>query len=62
MKLPEGGQLDLGAKFTHRPQVVFHTHQARTVLPGSARPAGNTSAGGNRPSFSRPNGAPQRPG
>ncbi|MBP7774114.1 translation initiation factor IF-2, partial [Candidatus Gracilibacteria bacterium] len=62
VKLPEGGQLDLGAKFTHRPQVVFHTHQARTVLPGSARPAGNTSAGGNRPSFSRPNGAPQRPG
>jgi translation initiation factor IF-2 len=62
VKLPEGGQLDLGAKFTHRPQVVFHTHQARTVLPGSARPAWSGPTAGNRPSFSRPNGAPQRPG
>jgi translation initiation factor IF-2 len=62
VKLPEGGQLDLGAKFTHRPQVVFHTHQARTVLPGGNRPAWSAPSGGNRPSFSRPNGAPQRPG
>ena len=61
MKLPESGKLDLGAKFNQRPQVVFHTHQARTVLPGSPRPAGNNPSGGHRPSFSRPNGAPQRP-
>jgi translation initiation factor IF-2 len=62
VKLPEGGQLDLGTKFAHRPQVVFHTHQARTILPGSARPTSSSSGGASRPWFSRPTWSPQRPG
>ena len=38
---------------------MFHSHQSRTVLPGSSRPAGPAGA---RPSFNRPSSGPARPG
>lgn len=59
-QLPEGGKLDLGSKFVSRPAVVFHSHQSRSVLPGSQKTS--TGTPGIRPSFNRPAGGGARPG
>lgn len=59
VQLPESGKLDLGAKFVSRPSVVFHSHQSRSVLPGSQKTS--TGTPGARPSFNRPSGGAARP-